>query len=195
MPRLAKGLDAVVRTTFRRPFLAALLAEILRTIGLPGQVKTPDPAIARVIAPPPVLLAGTLAIGLLLHLVIPISFVSDRRTLILLVGATLIAAGAALSAAVVRAFRAAKTPVSPGRPTTCMVSTGPYRYSRNPDYVGQMLMYIGATFAANTWWPMFLAPVVLLVIKRGVVQREERYLEAKFGREYRHYANRVRRWL
>src|SRR5215470_11795879 len=75
------------------------------------QVKAPDPTIAGVIAPPPVLLAGALAIGLLLHAVIPISFVSDHRTLILLVGATLIAAGAALSASVMRAFRAAKTPV------------------------------------------------------------------------------------
>ena len=56
-------------------------------------------------------------------------------------------------------------------------------------------MYIGATFVANAWWPMFLAPVVLAVIQRGVVQREERYLEAKFGREYHRYTDRVRRWL
>jgi protein-S-isoprenylcysteine O-methyltransferase Ste14 len=58
-----------------------------------------------------------------------------------------------------------------------------------------MLVYIGATFVANAWWPMFLAPVVLAVIQRGVVQREERYLEAKFGREYHRYTDRVRRWL
>lgn len=158
-------------------------------------MKTPRPDTAGVIAPPPVLLAGALAVGFGLQAVIPISFVSDPRMLICLAGATLIAAGAALSAAVVRAFRAAKTPVSPGRPTTRMVSTGPYRYSRNPDYLGQMLVYIGATLVANTWWPMFLVPFVLVAIQRGVVQREERYLEAKFGREYRQYTDRIRRWL
>jgi len=158
-------------------------------------VKTPHPDTAGVIAPPPVLLAVALAIGFCLQAIEPISFVSNRRALIRLVGATLIAAGAVLSAAVVRAFRAAKTPVSPGRPTTRMVITGPYRYSRNPDYVGQMLVYIGATLVANTWWPIFLVPFVLVVIQRGVVQREERYLEAKFGREYRHYSCRVPRWL
>jgi len=72
-----------------------------------------------------------------------------------------------------------------------VVRTGPYRYSRNPDYVGQVLAYLGATLVANTWWPMFLAPVVIVAIQRGVVRREERYLEGKFGREYRDYSDRV----
>jgi protein-S-isoprenylcysteine O-methyltransferase Ste14 len=158
-------------------------------------MKSPHPDTAGVIAPPPVLLAVALALAFLLDAVIPISFVSGRRTVIRLVGAMLIAAGVALSAAVVQAFRAAKTPVSPGRPTTRMVRTGPYRYSRNPDYIGQMLVYIGATLVANTWWPIFLAPFVLVAIQRGVVNREERYLEGKFGGEYRHYTDRVPRWL
>ena len=158
-------------------------------------MRSPHPDTAGVIAPPPVLLAGALAIGLCLQAAIPIPFVSDRPMLVRLVGATLIAAGAVLSAAVVRTFRAARTPVSPRHPTTRMVCIGPYRYSRNPDYLGQLLVYIGATLVANSWWPIFLVPVVLVAIQRGVVQREERYLEAKFGREYRDYTDRVRRWL
>src|SRR5262249_58742044 len=102
---------------------------------------------------------------------------------------------AGISAWRVQAFRAASTPVSPGRPTTRLVHIGPYRYSRNPDYLGQILVYIGASLAANTWWPLFLSPLVLVAIQRGVVRREERYLEAKFGREYRDYMDRVPRWL
>jgi protein-S-isoprenylcysteine O-methyltransferase Ste14 len=160
-----------------------------------GRVKTRYADTAGVIAPPPVLLAVALAIGFCLEAVIPMSFVGDRPTVVRLVGATLISAGAVLSAAVVRTFRAARTPVSPGRPTTRIVRTGPYRYTRNPDYLGQVLVYIGATLVANSWWPMFLAPAVLVVIHRGVVRREERYLEAKFGREYRDYTDRVPRWL
>src|SRR5262249_22029644 len=88
---------------------------------------------AHVIAAPPVMLGTALVVAALLHAAIPISIVSDQRTLIRLVGGALIAIGAALSAWVVQAFRAAATPVSPGRPTTRLVHSGPYRYSRNPD--------------------------------------------------------------
>src|SRR5262245_39667181 len=140
-------------------------------IGLLGHVTSPHPDTADVIAPPPVVLAIALAIGFCLQAIVPMSFTSNRSTLIGLVGATLSTAGGVRSAAVWWRFRAGRTPVSPGRPTTRVVRTGPYRYSRNPDYIGQLLVYIGATLVANTWWPIFLAPVVLLVIQR-VVQRE-----------------------
>ena len=158
-------------------------------------MKGGSPNTARVIAPPPVLLAATLILGLSLHAAIPISLVSDPRGVIRFVGVMSIAFGAGVSAAVVRAFRAAATPVSPGRATMRVVRTGPYRYSRNTDYVGQVLVYLGATLLANTWWPMFLAPFVIVAIQRGVVRREERYFEATFGREYRDYSDRVPRWL
>ena len=69
------------------------------------------------------------------------------------------------------------------------------RYSRNPDYVGQTLAYLGITIAADSWWPVILLPAVLLVIQFGVVRREEAYLEAKFGDAYRGYKKQVRRWL
>ena len=141
------------------------------------------------------MLGAALLVGTLLHASMPISVVSGQRALIRLVGGALIAIGAALSAWVVQTFRAAPTPVSPGRPTTRLVHIGPYRYSRNPDYLGQILVYVGATLVANTWWPLFLLPLVLIAIQRGVVRREERYLEAKFGREYRDYMDRVHRWL
>lgn len=85
--------------------------------------------------------------------------------------------------------------MSPGRATKRIVRTGPYRYSRNPDYLGQIVVYVGATLVTNTWWPMFLAPFVLVTIQHRVVQREERHLEAKCGREYRDYTARVPRWL
>src|SRR5262249_343114 len=150
---------------------------------------------AGVIAAPPVMLGAALVVGTLLHAAMPISVVSDQRALVRLVGGALIGIGAAASAWVVHAFRAALTPVSPGRPTTRLVHVGPYRYSRNPDCLGQILVYSGAALVVNTWWPMFLLPLVLVAIQRGVVRREERYLEAKFGREYRDYMDRVPRWL
>ena len=159
----------------------------------PARLQSPDTA--GVIAAPPLMLGAALMVGALLHAAMPIPVVSDQRALIRPAGGALIAIGAALSAWVVQVFRAAPTPVSPGRETTRLVQIGPYRYSRNPDYLGQILVYIGASLAANTWWPLFLSPLVLVAIQRGVVRREERYLEARFGRDYRDYMDRVPCWL
>jgi protein-S-isoprenylcysteine O-methyltransferase Ste14 len=107
----------------------------------------------------------------------------------------LIALGLLASAAVVWAFRKAATAVSPIRPTTRLVRNGPYRYSRNPDYIGQTLLYVGIALALNTWWPLFLLAPTLVAAHFGVIRREERYLEAKFGQEYRDYKKRTPRWL
>jgi protein-S-isoprenylcysteine O-methyltransferase Ste14 len=125
----------------------------------------------------------------------PVRIASLPGGVLRLAGVALIALGLLLSIAVVRAFGRVGTPVPPYRPTTHFVTTGPYRYTRNPDYIGQTLTYVGIAIVANSWWPLFLLPLVLLVVQRGVVRREERYLEVKFGQEYRDYMARVPRWL
>ena len=94
-----------------------------------------------------------------------------------------------------RALQAAGTNVNPSLPTTAIVTSGPYRFSRNPLYVGLTLLYCGLTFVLNTWWGLILLIPILIIMHRGVVLREERYLEAKFGASYREYRMRVRRWL
>jgi protein-S-isoprenylcysteine O-methyltransferase Ste14 len=95
----------------------------------------------------------------------------------------------------VLAFRRAGTHPQPWRPATALVVTGPYRFSRNPMYVGATLFYIGISFWVNSLWPLLLLPVVLVIMSRGVIAREEAYLERLFGDEYRSYRSRVRRWL
>jgi protein-S-isoprenylcysteine O-methyltransferase Ste14 len=96
--------------------------------------------------------------------------------------------------AVVQFWRA-HTSMMPYRPTTVLIETGPFRYSRNPLYVAMAAGYVGVALLANTIWPLFLLPLVLLMMHRGVVEREERYLERKFGDKYIDYRSRVRRWL
>ena len=150
---------------------------------------------AGVIAPPPIIYGAAMAAGLLLDAVLPLRVLSRPRALLRLAGGTLAAIGGLASAAVVREFRRASTPVSPIRAAAHIVSAGPYRYSRNPDYIGQMLIYTGVSAGANTWWPLLFLPLVMLTVERGVVEREERYLEAKFGQEYRDYRSRVPRWI
>lgn len=87
------------------------------------------------------------------------------------------------------------TPVDPRRSTTALVTDGPYRYSRNPLYLRVTLFHLSVAFLLNDVWLLAVLPPVLIVLHVGVVRREERYLEAKFGNEYREYKAKVRRWL
>ena len=150
---------------------------------------------AGVTAAPPLIFGAALVVAVALHFLHPLHILSTATIVLHLAGLALIAIGLTLSIAVLRVFAKAGTQVSPYRETTRFVRTGPYRYTRNPDYVGQALLYAGIAVVANSWWPLILLPVVLVIIQRGVVRREERYLEAKFGQEYRDYQARVRRWL
>ncbi|HEU4618039.1 MAG TPA: isoprenylcysteine carboxylmethyltransferase family protein [Gammaproteobacteria bacterium] len=151
---------------------------------------------ARVLAPPPVLYGAALVVALVLHYAVhALRFAPRPPAALVALGAVLIVLGLALSIAVVRVFGRAGTPVPPYKPTTRFVSDGPYRYSRNPDYLGQTMTYVGIALVLNTAWPLVLLPLVVVAVQLGVVAREERYLEAKFGQEYRDYKERVRRWI
>jgi protein-S-isoprenylcysteine O-methyltransferase Ste14 len=94
-----------------------------------------------------------------------------------------------------RQFIRAGTHPEPWKPTTALVTDGPYRFSRNPMYLGFTFIYLGVACWVNTAWPVVLLPLVLLVMQYGVILREEAYLERKFGEEYRAFRRRVRRWL
>lgn len=94
-----------------------------------------------------------------------------------------------------RVMKAAGTNVNPGLPTTAVVSTGPFRYTRNPLYLSALGLYLGAAPATNTVWLLVLLIPLVLILDVGIVRREERYLEAKFGEPYRAYKKQVRRWV
>jgi protein-S-isoprenylcysteine O-methyltransferase Ste14 len=92
-------------------------------------------------------------------------------------------------------FRRANTSLDPRKPVSRFVTWGPYRYSRNPGYTSLTLIYVGISALVSALWPLLLLPGVLITMQRGVIEREERYLERRFGREYHEYKQRVRRWL
>jgi protein-S-isoprenylcysteine O-methyltransferase Ste14 len=110
-------------------------------------------------------------------------------------GWVVIAGGLVLALSAVATFRRARTSMIPNRPATVLVTSGPYRFSRNPMYVSLILLYTGAALLANTWWPLALLPLVLLALYRSVIVREERYLAEAFAETYAQYRSRVRRWL
>ncbi len=74
-------------------------------------------------------------------------------------------------------------------------ASGPYRFTRNPIYLGMTIIFTGIAIAADSIWVLALLVPVLVIMNIGVIMREERYLEGKFGEDYRQYKASVRRWL
>lgn len=151
------------------------------------------PDVAGVVAPPPLILAAGLGAGVLADVALP--WLRPPAPLRRLLGAPLLAAGVLLAAWAVFTMRRAGTPLNPAQPSTALVTDGPFRLSRNPGYLSLTLAYLGLSFLLGRGWPLALLPGVLAVVQRGVVAREERYLERRFGDAYRRYRQRVPRWL
>jgi protein-S-isoprenylcysteine O-methyltransferase Ste14 len=149
--------------------------------------------IAGVVAPPPLIYAGGLAAGLVVDAALP--DVPLPGALRLGLGGAGLVAGIALVAAFVRALRRASTAVRPDRPTTSIVTTGPYRLTRNPGYLGMAFLFVAGAILADAPWAIVALVPTLALVDRGVVAREERYLEQRFGSEYVAYRSRVRRWI
>jgi protein-S-isoprenylcysteine O-methyltransferase Ste14 len=146
-----------------------------------------------VIAPPPLIYLAGLAIGFGLDAILPSA--SLPSSLALPLGIVLLAAGLAFGVWFVTALRGRGTAVDPYKPTTAIVTTGPYRLSRNPGYLGMTLAYMGIAVITGALWALIPLVVVLAIVDRGVIAREERYLERKFGEEYRRYKAQTRRWI
>jgi protein-S-isoprenylcysteine O-methyltransferase Ste14 len=155
-----------------------------------------QPDFADVAVKPPLLFLGAVAAGLLLSLALPIGpGLGSANELAITVGLILVVLGFALAVFSVRTFTRAGADVVPGHPATTLVTHGPYRVTRNPIYIGFTLAYFGIAILATSVWMLFLLVPLLIVLQRGVVEREESYLNAKFGEAYDKYKARVPRWL
>ena len=148
---------------------------------------------AGVRVPPPFIYLGGLALGFALEALLPGT--SFSGVLQWALGGALLAAGVALAGWFNTTFHREGTAVEPWKPTTAIVSTGPFRLTRNPAYLGMALVYAGIALMSEALWALAPLPLVLLAIDRGVIAREERYLARKFGQEYLDYKGRVRRWV
>ena len=149
---------------------------------------------ANVIVRPPIAWALAVLAGLALKWLMPLSFLPAAVPTGWL-GTIVFALALALVAWAISTMTRAGSNVPTSLPTTTIVETGPYRLTRNPIYLGMVLGLIGLAIAFNSLWlSMTLVPFAL-VIRYGVVTREEVYLERKFGDVYRGYRSRVRRWL
>lgn len=147
----------------------------------------------KVITHPPILFLGALLIGLGLNYAWPLGLLLEGARWPLAIGLVLVAG--ALAFTCVKKFIAAGTNIPTNRPVNAIVTTGPYRYSRNPIYIALSLLYIGLSVACDSLWSLVLLGPTLLILTHGVIVREERYLAEKFGAEYTDYAEKVHRWF
>lgn len=159
-----------------------------RGAGIGASAGTPG-----VIAPPPIIYLCSILAGFILQRVWPLEVLPVRMGTA--VGGPVIVVAVLLFVLCIREFRAAGTSVQTRRPTTVIIKTGPYGFSRNPIYLSFTLLQVGVGILANSVWVLGMVVPALVLMSYGVVAREERYLERKFGEEYLQYKSSVRRWL
>jgi protein-S-isoprenylcysteine O-methyltransferase Ste14 len=153
-------------------------------------------ATAGVIGRPILLFPAAVLVGLALDRLLPLPFaIPEVDGVPRIVAGSLILIGLVLFAAGVRNFSRAATPLPTNQPARVLVTTGIYRWTRNPIYLGFFLEYGGIGVAAHSAWILVLTLPLAILVRYGVVAREEAYLERRFGDVYRDYMARVRRWL
>ncbi len=151
---------------------------------------------AGVIAPPPLIALAAVIFGLVLDWLLPAYLLTLLLSLTerIVVGVVLMAAGLGLAIPAILVFRSAGTHVEPWKPSRALATAGVYAYIRNPMYVGLGLLVGGIGVAAASDWTLVMLVPGAIVLHIGVVKHEERYLEAKFGDDYRRYKARVPRY-
>jgi len=153
--------------------------------------KIPDHP--NMLLPPPLIFLAALVAGLLLQHFVPLPWLPHASTD--WIGYPLGAAAGALAIWGALTLRSARTAINPYQPTTAIVQTGPYRFTRNPLYLALLLLCIGIAAWRNALWILLALIPAVVVLRLGVIDREEAYLAGKFGAEYRTYQARVRRWI
>ena len=148
---------------------------------------------AGVIAPPPLIYLGFIVVGLALEYIWPAPLLA--QDLQYWVGAVLIAVAFLIFVPAMMLFFKAKTNIDPHKPTTAIISKGPFRWTRNPLYLALAVLQLGIAAAVDGIWIALMIVPAVIVIHYGVIAREERYLERKFGDEYLSYKAAVRRWV
>src|SRR5215510_13478110 len=142
---------------------------------------------------PPLVYLISLAAGAVIQIAMPLPFLPGMLAVPL--AAPLIVLAIALVSYSIAKFRAAGTPVPARKPTTVIVRTGPYRFSRNPIYLAFSLLQLGISIWVNSLWLLATLVGAVALMHFVVIPREEQYLERRFGAQYVEYKASVRRWL
>lgn len=155
-----------------------------------------DPKAPRVPVPPPILFAAALLLGIGAHRILPVAAgPSSALPFLRLAGLVLALCSGVLAAAAFVTLGRHHTTFRTDRPTSALVTSGPFRLTRNPMYLSLAILIAGVSALVNSLWPLaWLVPVVVIV-QRLAIAPEERYLRELYGSAYEQYCRRVRRWL
>jgi protein-S-isoprenylcysteine O-methyltransferase Ste14 len=156
-------------------------------------MQQPAPDNANVLAPAPVFFVAAVAIGFALEYAFPSASLSFKYATV--VGIAFVVISVALVVSASAQLVRAKTAFDARKSTTSIVTTGAFRISRNPTYLSLALLQVGLAFLFQSFWVLVTVAAAVAITHWGVVLREERYLEQKFGAEYARYSAKVRRWL
>jgi len=143
--------------------------------------------------PPPLIYLLPLLLGLILDRKAHLAFLPSG--VVRIIGWALIGSGALIAGWWRKTMRDADAPVRTDRPVPRLSTAGPFAYSRNPAYLSLAMIYAGIAALRNSLWTILFLPLVVYVIQREVIRREEQYLKRTFGEEYLAYKARVRRWV
>ena len=143
--------------------------------------------------PPPLVFIGLGVVGVGLQYVIPLSIGIDTPANYLGIGVIIVSiAGIGF---LFKLFKRYETEIEPWKTTSNIITTGPYKYSRNPVYIFLCGVPIGLGIIFNTYWALFAFIPALIIVYYTAVKKEEKYLETKFGQDYLDYKTKIRRWL
>lgn len=140
---------------------------------------------------PPILLAGGALFGFLMQEALPIAVPGDYR----IIGAVLLGAALLLDAWVFELFRRHNTNIRPDRPAKALVTHGPFRYSRNPIYVGNVMILLGLLLLTGSLWFLISAIAFVPLVEKLAIRKEEAHLAEEFGDAWEQYAQSTRRWI
>ena len=167
------------------------------TVGGSAPVRGPEgPDSPGVRFPPPIIFVVGFVAGWMLHRAWALPILPGGRVFAaVILGWAAIVAGLGLMLWALVTFARARTAILPSRPARGIVTSGPYRFTRNPMYVGLAVAYVGFALLVNSVWPIALLPIVIALLTTLVIRREEHYLASAFGPTYAEYTRRVGRWL
>lgn len=145
---------------------------------------------------PPMIYIAVAAFAIVLHWLLPLPWLADPlREFLFAVGWLVVAGAIAIDITAMRIMHRAKTTIMPNKGSTHLVTNGPFSFSRNPIYLANTMLMIGAGLIAGIVWLILLAPLAAFATTKLAIEREEQHLLARFGKRYRDYSKKVRRWV
>lgn len=145
---------------------------------------------------PPIVYLAAVAAAIVLHWLLPLPWIPRPLSeLLFAVGWLVVGAALAIEFSAMRTMARAKTTIMPNRGSDHLVTNGPFSFTRNPIYLGNTMLMIGIGLIAGIVWFILLAPVAAFATQKLAIEREERHLEIRFGKKFRDYAKKVRRWI